>query len=134
MKNLLKRKRTVISLGSALAISCMALTALVVQPEPANAAVPTTCNSNGVSQSVHLTGKKHANGSAEILVKFKNGQSCLLPAVWKQVSAMILRIAERDFYAGETIDDPSDPHIYYVEHDVKEGDLITYTPCRNCMS
>ncbi|GAA1316508.1 hypothetical protein ACFSWE_14980 [Leucobacter albus] len=49
----------------------------------AAAPVPTTCNNNGVAKSVHLTGKKHANGSAELLVTFQNGQSCLLPAIWK---------------------------------------------------
>ncbi len=49
----------------------------------AAAPVPTTCNSNGVAKSVHLTGKTHANGSAEILMTFQNGQQCKLPAIWK---------------------------------------------------
>lgn len=44
----------------------------------------------------------------------------------------ILRTAERNYYAGETIDDPSDPHIYLVDRDVMEGEVITYTPCPNC--
>lgn len=49
----------------------------------AAAPVATTCNNNGVSKSVHLTGKTHANGSAEIQMTFHNGASCKLPAIWK---------------------------------------------------
>lgn len=45
---------------------------------------------------------------------------------------MILRIAERDYFAGEIIDDPSDSHIYQLDKDVAAGEPITYTPCRNC--
>lgn len=51
----------------------------------AHAAAPNGgfCAEQGKSKSVHLTGKTHANGSAEILMTFENGQQCKLPAIWK---------------------------------------------------
>lgn len=78
------KKKGLIAVLSAMAIT--AALSIGAPPAPAHAAAPPNAESgcpSGQPTKVHLTGKLHANRSAEIQLTFSNGASCLVPAIWK---------------------------------------------------